>query len=201
MVQSITHLTSEWHHKSTAMLLNCDTTTSQSPLHQYFTLLTLHSAYKKQPSQGSVISGKPLFPYPLANGSAVASFMGEIVSMSLPLSTTFCSSHVLLNRIHHWVSMLDSLSSCIVHDHTFPSSPAFTLKSINVSPYGWAPHEFSQWNFSVLSHGRRWPTPFSAQELQVVSAQVLPPPHHQRNIGLLGWSHSQCSPPYQRAEH
>lgn len=152
MVQSITHLTSEWHHKSTAMLLNCDTTTSQSPLHQYFTLLTLHSAYKKQPSQGSVISGKPLFPYPLANGSAVASFMGEIVSMSLPLSTTFCSSHVLLNRIHHWVSMLDSLSSCIVHDHTFPSSPAFTLKSINVSPYGWAPHEFSQWNFSVDLH-------------------------------------------------
>lgn len=78
----------------------------------------------------------------------------------LPLSMTFCSSQVLLNYIHHLLSMLDFHSSCTAHAHRICSAPAVTLqilsvfliwlshKWINSSWWDWAP---PQWQLCALT--------------------------------------------------
>lgn len=154
------------------MLLNRDTTTPWSPLYQYFTLLTLHSAYKKQPYQDSIISGKPLFPYPFANGSAVASFTGQ------DCQHITASQHDILQlpsapKPHPSLSLLlDFLSSCTVHDHTFPSTPAFTLKPINV--------------FLI------WLSPTLIQLMGLSTATAISPCSHMAGIDLHHFLFKNC---------
>lgn len=113
---------------------------------------------------------------------------------------TFYSSQVLLNHIHHLVSMLDFLSSCTVHDHRIPSTAEFVLSLSMFSLYGWAPNEFQLMGLSTItviapcSHtAGTEPCHFLFKNCRWFQPWCFPPPNHQYNIGFC-WADPIASP-------